>query len=67
MRDPVPTGYVIERATKERLDALAEHANVSSALFFERLVENVELNERGLPIWWPDQQPRDGELPIDSA
>jgi predicted DNA-binding protein len=67
MRDPIRTGYEIERAAKDRLDALAAHAGVSSALYFERLIENVELNDQGLPVWWPEELPRDGELPIDSA
>ena len=67
LRDPIRTGYEIERTAKERLDALAAHAGVSSALYFERLIENVELNDRDLPVWWPEDRSRDGELPIDSA
>ena len=26
-----------------------------------------ELNERGLPTWWPEQEPKDGELPISDV
>ena len=65
---PATLGYEVEAEAKERFDALARHAGVSSAVFFERVVENIELNERGLPVWWPEQPALvDGELPIDTA
>ncbi|WP_323512584.1 hypothetical protein [Subtercola sp. RTI3] len=57
---------LVEEASKLRLEQLAIHANVSSAVYFERLVANVELNDRGLPVWWPEEPTRNGELPIDS-
>lgn len=66
MRDPIRTGYEIERAAKERLDTLAAHAGVSSAFYFERLIENVELTDQGLPVWWPEDRSSAEELPIDS-
>lgn len=66
---PVRLGWAIEERKKQRLEALAAHAGVSGAVFLERLIDHVdtELNDRGLPTWWPEQQPRDGELPIDTA
>jgi hypothetical protein len=67
MVDPVAIGYVIERSAKDRLDQIAEHAEVSSAVMFERLIEHTELTDRGVPVWWPEPEPKDGELPIDSA
>lgn len=62
-------GWAIEERRKQRLEALAAHAGVSGAVFLERLIDHTvdELNERGLPPWWPEQELRDGELPIDSA
>ncbi|WP_440711641.1 hypothetical protein [Herbiconiux sp. YIM B11900] len=65
--DPVSMGYEVERASKARFDAVAERAGVSSAVLFERMVDHLELTDQGLPIWWPEELPRDGELPIDSA
>ena len=65
--DPVSMGYEVERASKAKLDAVAERAGVSSAVLFERMVEHLELTDQGLPVWWPEELSRDGELPIDSA
>lgn len=65
--DPVPIGYVVERAAKERLDRIADLASVSSAVMFEHILEHLELTSRGLPVTWPEQELHDGELPIDSA
>lgn len=63
--DPVPLGYAIERDSKKHLDAMAAHAGVSTSVFIEHLVEHVqtELDDRGLPTWWPQQE----GLPIDAA
>jgi len=30
-------------------------------------MNHLELNNRGLPVWWPDQELNDGELPIEAA
>lgn len=63
--NPVPIGYVVEREAKDRLDQIADQASVSSAVMFEHIMEHLELTGRGLPVTWPDQELRDGELPID--
>ncbi|MDR6794857.1 putative transcriptional regulator [Pseudarthrobacter oxydans] len=67
MVDPVSIGYVIERSAKDRLDRIAEHSNVSSAVMFEQMVANTPLTDRGVPAWWPEPELKDGELPIDTA
>ena len=68
LNDPVPMGYVVERAAKDRFDAIADSLEISSAVFFERVVEHLELDERGVPAWWTYPVPStDGELPIDEA
>lgn len=59
-------GYEVERVAKARLDRVAEIAGVSSAVMFEHIIEHLELTDQGLPLTWP-ANPRDGELPIDSA
>jgi len=65
LKDPISIGYEVERASKERFDSIAESAGVSSAVFFERLVAQIEVDEStNLPVWWPKQT--NEELPIDS-
>ena len=63
LTNPTPIGYEVERASKERFDAIAERSGVSSAVFFERVVENIELTSAGIPVWWPEQT--NEELPIN--
>jgi len=63
---PVQLGYAVERPIKERFDTIAQRAGISSAVLFERVVEHIELTDQGLPVWWSEEAPRDGELPIDS-
>ncbi len=66
--DPVPLGYVVERAAKTRLDKIAENAGVSSAVMLEHIIDSVALTSRGLPVTWPEPtELLDGELPIDTA
>ena len=64
--NPVSVGWAIEQWRKDRLSQLAAHAGVSNAVFLEAVIDHLEeeLNDRGLPTWWPAQEPNDGELPI---
>lgn len=67
LREPVSLGYDVERDNKERWKAIAAHAGVSPSFLFDLMVENIELTDRGVPTWFPEQpQIGDGELPIDS-
>ena len=56
-------------AAQVSIRQLAERAGVSAAVFLERVIDHLEeeLTDRGLPNWWPAPEPRDGELPIDTA
>ena len=63
--DPVNIGYEVERPSKQLFDSLAERCGVSSAVFFERVVEQIPLDSNGIPTWWPEQT--NEELPINSA
>lgn len=67
--DPVRVGWLIEGDRKRTLDRVAANVGVSSSVFLERLIEHLEdeLNQYGRPTWWPDDDRRDGELPIDAA
>lgn len=64
--DPVIPGWRIERQSKERAEAIASRAGVSTSELIEQLLEHVELTDQGIPTWMPPQD-RDGELPIDTA
>lgn len=64
--DPISVGYVVEQASKDRLDAIAQNAGVSSSLMYEQLIEHVELTDQGIPVWWKPL-PRDEELPINGT
>lgn len=50
--DGVPLGYIIERDSKNRLDAIADRMGVSSAVFIEWMVDHVDLTEDGVPVRW---------------
>lgn len=65
---PVRLSIVVEEAARTRFHRLAQHAGVSSAAFFEAVVDHLEteLTDRGVPDWWPQPEPKDGELPIDA-
>lgn len=65
MKSPVGLHWEVEAEAKARFDAMAARANVSAAVFFERLVAHVELNDSGLPTWWAEEV-RPEELPIDT-
>lgn len=67
--DPVRVGWLIEGDRKRLLDSVAANVGVSSSLFLERMIDHLEeeLNSHGRPRWWPEDELRDGELPIDTA
>lgn len=66
--DPVQLGYPVERRNKERFATIARNSNISAAALFDLLVENMTLDEHGIPLWLQAQLAnKDGELPINSA
>ena len=64
--DPVRGGWVVERQVKDRADAIAARAGLSTSELISQLINNIELTEQGIPTWMPPVT-RDGELPIDPA
>ncbi|WP_230674257.1 hypothetical protein [Rathayibacter sp. Leaf248] len=70
MVEPTNVAWTVERQARDDFNDMALHANVSAAVFFERLVEHVrsELTDEGVPSWWPSQPTllSDEELPIDT-
>jgi hypothetical protein len=63
-RDPIGVNWTIESDVKAIFDAMAKRAGMSGSYFFEQLVLNTELDERGLPAWFV-AGPKPEELPID--
>lgn len=66
-KDPVTLGYDVERQNKDQWGKIAAHVGMSPSALFDLMVENIQLDERGYPVWLPQKPTRDGELPIDSA
>ncbi|WP_082123748.1 hypothetical protein [Arthrobacter sp. YC-RL1] len=64
MKEPASLGWKPERANKERFAELAKQAGMSAASFFDLMVETLEIDERGLPTWVPQEGDK-GQLPID--
>ncbi len=67
LQDPVQTGYRVERADKVRFDSIAKQSGLSPSQLFEEILVHMPLTSRGTPTWLPEPEPKDGELPIDSA
>lgn len=62
--DPIALGWKVQRENKDLFADLAAKAGLSGAALFDLMVENLELDERGLPAWIPQDDP-EGHLPID--
>lgn len=64
VENPVALGWRVSGANRQRLIDLARKSEMSAAAFFDLMVENLELDERGLPTWIPREDDK-GQLPID--
>ena len=66
--DPVTLGFTVERAKRERFNAIAANSEVSAAVLFETVVDRLEseLTDQGIPSWLPEKD-RSEELPIDTV
>lgn len=67
--DPRTLGWEVEQVNKLRFAAIAAHSGLSASQLFDLMVEAMELDDEGYPVWLPKKPVRDreGELPIDSA
>lgn len=63
--DVVRAGWEVERETKRKVEAIARRLHVSPSVFVEAMVDHLNLDLRGVPTWWPEQELTDGEMPID--
>lgn len=64
---PVTAGWEIEKATRERINAIAARSGMSGGALLDQLAEHMPLDERGRAVWLPAEPLKDGELPIDAA
>lgn len=62
--DPIALGWKVQRKNKDFFTELASKAGLSGAAMFDLMIENLELDERGLPAWAP-MKDDEGKLPID--
>ena len=63
----VPTkmlGYNVTAANKARWEDLAQSLEKSPSELFDLMVDNLQLDEYGRPVWMPPQPLKDGMLPI---
>lgn len=74
--DPVVFPLSVERTSRDKWKEIADHNGISASAMFDALIENIELDMRGRPVWLPEvptlvdappRPPKEGELPIDSA
>lgn len=65
--DPIRVGLLLETRSKEQLVALSARAGVSMAVFIETALDHIvnELDDDGVPLWWPDLGWKDDKLPIE--
>ncbi|MFS0701768.1 ribbon-helix-helix protein, CopG family [Cellulomonas sp. 179-A 4D5 NHS] len=67
--DPDRTTAVFAKVdvdTKAALDAIADRSGVSMGVVLEQVAKHLELDDRGLPVWWP-QNAQQEELPLKTA
>ncbi|MBU2698549.1 hypothetical protein [Pimelobacter sp. 30-1] len=60
----VPMQGRVPVATREKARSVADSLGVSMAQYLTQLIANDELDEHGRPLWWQEQDPAQGELPL---
>lgn len=68
--DPAKKAHLFARVDKDAkatFDSIADAAGMSLGPMLERLVEHIELDARGLPVWWPQEAQHQEELPLKTA
>jgi len=57
----------VEPHIKEKWNAMVEATGVSHVRLMEEIVARMDLDAQGRPVWWPDVDDSQGELPMKSA
>lgn len=66
VENPVALGWRVSSVSRQRVIDLAKQSKMSAAAFFDLMVANLELDDRGLPPWVPSKD-NEGKLPIDKS
>lgn len=64
--DPVIPGWRIERASRDRVAAIARKSGISASQLVDLMIEHLELTDQGVPPWIPEL-PRDGEIDMSGV
>lgn len=48
--------------TKQRIDAIAHATGTRKNVVIERIIEHLEVDSDGVPVWWPPDEQE--ELPL---
>lgn len=64
---PTRATWWLDESEKARFEAIATNLGITPSWFFSFVLQHLEseLDTRGVPSWWPEQELKDGELPID--
>jgi hypothetical protein len=68
--DPQKKAHLFARVDKDAkatFDSIADAAGMSLGPMLECLIEHIEFDARGLPVWWPEEAQRQEELPLKTA
>jgi len=57
----------VDEGTKAVFDQIADAAGESLGVVLERVARHIELDDSGLPAWWPEQPSQQEELPLKTA
>ncbi|GED11335.1 hypothetical protein CCE02nite_33340 [Cellulosimicrobium cellulans] len=57
----------VDEGTKAVFDQMADAAGESLGVVLERVARHIELDDSGLPAWWPEQPSQQEELPLKTA
>lgn len=65
--DPQQLGYTVNGTSKHRWEHLADGLKVSPSELFDIMVQNLQLDGYGRPVWFPEPPTEDGVLQMPAA
>ena len=65
--DPKQLGYTVNGTSKYGWEDLAEYLKVSPSELFDIMFQNLQLDDYGRPVWFPEPRPEDGVLQMPAA
>ena len=64
--EPRKVAFTIEAEADDRITESATKLGITRSAYIQWLAEHVQRDAAGLPLGWPKDTSRNGELPIDS-